>query len=135
MPQRFLSWLAITLVCYLGIGAGLHFYYSLNPTRILVAVDSSFGMKARWPKVRQTLSDLSENKRYVEYALVTDKARVHSWKTKLSLGTTLSYGPRNLDSVLNGAKYAEVDDADQRILITNSAEIDPAFSAWTVIGI
>lgn len=134
MAKPFLTWLALSIGIYAGVAGGLHAYFAGHPKRVLVAIDSSFGMKAKWPQVEQTLQEIATAPRYTQFALITEKNRVHGWQEALNLGTTLTYGPRNFARLQGNGVYEEILQADERILVTNepAAADELERSGWTV---
>ncbi len=133
--KTFIQWSAVSVVLYAVSSLGLHLYYSKNPSQVFVGVDSSFGMKAKWPMVKSHLKQISKEGVYVKYALSTDKNTVHSWADKLSLGTTLTYGPSKIDNFLSDKYSGLTSDADKLILITNSSNNTQKFQSlgWDIV--
>lgn len=131
--KAFFSWLAVTLVAFGGLGGSYHLVLNSNPHRVLVVVDSSFGMKPDWNRVPRIL-DKIDNQRYSQFALATEKGPVHGYKRRLEAGRMTPYAPRDfslLDSLDNALELA---DADEYILVTNApaGEIG-GLGGWTVV--
>jgi hypothetical protein len=131
----FAKWLLFSLLLYSSTGLGLHFYYSAYPTKTFVLLDASFGMKAKWSVARSRLDSLTNNASYHEFALATGKNRVHSWSDSLDIGTTLTYGPRKITRYLSTTDIDEIEQADQRIVITNDSKSAQQFEdkGWIAI--
>ena len=132
--KPFLLWLSITLSIFGACSAAYHLYLTQNPRKILVAVDSSFQMNAVWQRVPVTLTSIQQQ-RYAQFALVTEKARIHSWSPSLQLGTLVPYAPRDFSKLERDTEYPEMAEAFQKYLITTM--IDAAQMArlrdWRVI--
>ena len=84
--------------------------------RVFVLVDSSFPMESVWDQVGDELDEI-DDQRFSEFALATEKARVHSWSDDLRLGAVTPFAPCGFDDV---AGYTEIGEADNLILITYS---------------
>jgi len=112
---------------------GVHWYLTNNPKQVLVAVDASYSVKPFWSRVKQEIKNIDSGNRYAAFALVTAKHKVHGWQNALQLGTTLSYGPRRLEDLLLGDRYAELREADEKILITNASPAElKKFDDWVL---
>jgi hypothetical protein len=133
--KPFIIWIVITLLVFGTSSAAYHLYLEKSPRKILVAVDSSFSMKEVWNQVPQTLRTL-EGQRYVTYSLVTEKNKIHSWSPELKLGTIVPYAPRDFSKLIGNAKYPEVEEAQQKYLITDpDGAQSNNFRGWTVISL
>jgi hypothetical protein len=130
--KPFVMWLGIALASFAGLGGGYHLYLSENPHKLLVVVDASFAMQSDWSRVARNLSEL-QHRRYTTFSLFTEKGKVHGWSQRLHPGKISPYAPRDFSKLLGGASYAEMDEANERILITNapSGELD-AFDDWVI---
>lgn len=131
--KAFLSWLAIHLVLFVAFAFGVHTWLSASPTRVFIAVDSSFNMDGLWPTVMTRVDALGKKGRYKEFAVVTDKNRVHSWQGQPKLVSTRAYGPRQLDALADVARFPELNDADIKIVVTNEKTIPASLSDWKVV--
>jgi len=134
VKKPFVIWLLLLVLTYGGLGAATHIYFSLNPQRLFVGLDASFGMRAKWPEVITVMSSIEKNYRYAEFALATGKNRVHGWQPNLRLGTTLTYGPRDFSKFAND-DYSELQDADRTLLITNAPNLAENLSSrgWSIL--
>ncbi len=135
MLKIFLLWFLVAGTLYAAVGGGLHLYLSSEPERILVAVDSSYAMKAKWPAVVELLERLDTKNRYTHFALITEKRSVHSWQPDLSLGNTRAYGPRRLQRLMEQDVFFSQQTADERILITSQSPgtEDLRKAGWDII--
>lgn len=131
--RPFFLWLGISLAAFGSLGGGYHLYLSHNPHKLLVVVDASFPMQSVWPRVDQKLSEL-ESRRYTTFSLFTEKGKIHGWSERLHPGKISPYAPRDFSKLLGGVDHAEMDEANERVLITNAAgaELD-AFDDWTIL--
>ena len=93
--KPFLIWTVITLIVFGTLSGAYHLYLQTHPRKVLVAVDSSFPMKAAWSRVPRVLETIADQ-RYATFSLVTEKNRIHSWSAALKLGTIVPYAPRDL---------------------------------------
>jgi len=130
--KTFAIWFAATLTLFGFLSGAYHAYLSENPRRVLVVIDSSFPMRAVWRKAEAELRSLN-GRRYTEYALISEKARIHSWSEALRLGTLSPFAPRNFANLRNSARYPEMNSAMEVHFITNAAETQTSeFSEWIV---
>ena len=73
-------------------------------------------------------------RRYHEFALFTERARVHSWAVRFSPGRISPNGPRDLSSLAALEGQPELVEADEVILLSNAQPGDGAVpSGWTVL--
>lgn len=128
--KALLIWLGIAVVVFGLVVGGYHLFRENNPDQVLVVVDSSFPMRDSWNDVRAELDDI-DDRRYAEFALVTEKRRVHGWQSTLDLGDIDAFAPRDF-SDLNAATYPEIDEADEVIFITNAGESETEPFGWKV---
>lgn len=117
--KPFSVWLALTLLLFGGLSGGYHVYLTKHPRRIAVAVDTSYPMRAAWGQVRTRLADLT-GARYTQFALLTEKGRVHSWSDGLEIGKLSPYAPRDFSGLTDAPTLPEIDEADERVLLTNA---------------
>ena len=124
-------WLPVFAVVFGGYAVASHLSLSDDPRRVFVIVDSSFPMEEHWSQVSGELDELG-GARYTEYALATEKNPVHSWQDRLMLGAVDPFAPCDF-SELTG--YAEVDEADEVVLITGegSCPTDALPGDWQII--
>lgn len=124
----------MTIGVFGACSGAYHLYLTQNPRKIFVAVDSSFQMNAVWQRVPETLSAI-EQQRYAQFALATEKTRIHGWSPRLQLGTIVPYAPRDLSKLEGGAGYPEMADAAQKFLITTmlDAAQTEKFHDWHTI--
>ena len=131
--KPFITWLIIAGVVFGGMSGAYHLYLSSNPRLVLVAVDSSFSMKSAWPRVDDKLEGLT-GQRYTNFSLVTEKNKIHGWSESLSLGKVVPYAPRDFAKLADSSAYSELDEADEKYLITNSEGAkESSLTGWTVI--
>lgn len=131
--KPFALWLCLALSGFGALGGGYHLYLSEHPRRILVAVDASYPMQSVWPEVREALLAV-EQRPYATFSLYTEKGKVHGWADRLSAGKIQPYAPRNLGALPVGAGAPELEEAGERVLITNApaAELGD-FAGWTIV--
>ena len=132
--KRFVDCLILTCVILGACGSSYHLYLTINPRIILVAVDSSFQMKAVWPRIPDTLR-LIEQQRYATFALITEKNRIHSWSPSLSLGVMIPYAPRDFSRLASAAAYPEIREASRKYVITTllEASAQAQLRGWEII--
>ena len=118
--KQFLVWCAAFLGLYGVLSSAYHLHLTRHPRRVLVAVDTSFPMQAVWSQVPDTLAAL-QAQRYTLFSLITDKARIHPWQSRLELGHLQPYAPRALAQMLDPHRYPEMAAADQIYVVTNAA--------------
>jgi hypothetical protein len=118
--KQFLLWWVVFLGLYGVLSSTYHLYLTRHPRRVLVAVDTSFPMQAVWSQVPDTLAAL-QGQRYTLFGLITDKARIHTWQSRLELGYLQPYAPRALAQMLDSHRYPEMAVADQIYVLTNAA--------------
>ncbi len=128
-------WLGIVVVVIGTFSVGYHFWRDSNPDRVLVVVDSSFSMEEVWRQVPAELDDI-DDRRYAEFALVTEKEAIHSWSDTLDLGDVTPYAPRSFTAFTEGDPYPEFEEASEVILMTNAdpAEVED-IADWKVVHI
>lgn len=127
-------WLSLTVIVFGACSGAYHLYLTQNPRKIFVAVDSSFQMNAVWQRVPATLTTIQQQ-RYAQFALVTEKTRIHGWSPTLQLGTLVPYAPRNFSKLEGATEYPEMAEAAQKYLITtmlDAAQISK-FRGWRMI--
>ena len=62
-------------------------------------------------------------KRYAEFALLTDKVKVHGWQETLEAPKDLTfYGPRDLAAFGDAAKYPELAQSDSVVVVTSARD-------------
>src|SRR5215470_29316 len=83
--KQFLLWCAMFCGLYGVLSSAYHLHLTRHPRKVLVAVDTSFPMQAVWSQVPDTLAAI-QAQRYTLFSLITDKARVHPWQSRLELG-------------------------------------------------
>jgi len=117
--KQFLLWSVVFLGLYGVLSSAYHLHLTRHPRRVLVAVDTSFPMQAVWSQVPDTLTAL-EAQRYTLFSLITDKARIHPWQSRLELGHLQPYAPRALAQMLDPHRYPEIAAADRIYVVTNA---------------
>ena len=76
-------------------------------------------MESVWSQVPDTLATI-QAQRSTLFSLVTDKARIHSWQSRLELGHLQPYAPRALAQMLDSHRYPEMTVAEQIYVVTNA---------------
>ena len=117
--KQFLVWCAAFFGLYGVLSSAYHLHLARHPRKVLVAVDTSFPMQAVWSQVPDTLATIQEQ-RYTLFGLITDKARIHPWQSKLELGHLQPYAPRALAQMIDPYRYPEMAAADQIYVVTNA---------------
>ena len=133
--KPFAVWLALTLLVFGSFSGGYHVYLTKNPRKIAVAVDTSYPMRAAWGQVGKRLADLTAA-RYTQFALLTEKGRIHSWSDRLEIGKLSAYAPRDLSGLGDASTFPEVAEADERVLLTNAPpdQTDPLKrNGWRIL--
>ncbi len=131
--KAFLSWLTITLIAFGGLGGGYHLALGGDPHRVLVVVDSSFGMKPDWGRIARVL-DKIDNRRYAQFALATEKGPVHGYERRLDAGRLTPYAPRDFSRLGSLDRVPELAGAEEFILVTNApAGETGGLSGWTIV--
>ncbi len=131
--KPFIIWLAIACIVFSGMSGAYHLYLSSNPRLVLVAVDSSFSMKSAWPRVADKLEGIAE-RRYASFSLVTEKNRIHTWDDRLKLGKLVPYAPRDFSKLADSSAYPELDEAQEKYLITTrDGARESSLQDWTII--
>ena len=72
-----------------------------------------------WSQVPDTLATI-QAQRYTVFSLITDKARIHPWQSRLELGHLQPYAPRALAQMLDPHRYPEMAAADRIYVVTNA---------------
>ena len=135
--KPFAVWLALTLLVFVAFSGGYHVYLTKNPRKIAVAVDTSYPMRAAWGQVGKRLADLTAA-RYTQFALLTEKGRIHSWSDRLETGELSPYAPRDLSGLGDASAFPEIADADKRVLLTNAPpdRTDPLKrNGWDIVDV
>ncbi len=131
--RSFALWLAGTLTAFGLLGGGYHLALSEDPHRVVVVLDSSYPMEPAWRRVPQALARLSQ-RRYTQFALLTEKSRVHGWQPRLRLGRVAPYAPRDFTKLADPDSFPEIAAAAEVYLVTNAPEAETAaLGGWRVI--
>ena len=131
--KSFFVWLSITVVLFATAGASYHFYLKSSPRKILVAINSSYAMQTVWPRLPGALDALCRRP-YTEFALVTEKNRVHGWATECSFRGVTAYAQRDFSKFSRPNAFPEVEEANETYLITNAKESEiKTLSNWKII--
>ncbi len=131
--RAFLVWLVIACTGFGGLAGGYHVYLDQNPRRIAVVLDTSFPMQSVWSRVPGLLDRLG-GRPYTEYALLTDKSRVHGWSGRLSAPGMTPYAPRDFGKLATPGQYPELEEATEVVFVTNADDASTAaFGGWRVV--
>jgi len=134
--KTFLTWLAVHCVLFAIVIGGGHYWFSKSPHRVLVAVDTSFGMKDNRAAAKNIIKSLdTASGRYTEYALITPEQRLHGWQKKLDPGNVFNsesgfFGPAQFEILNDESRYPEIDESNERILVTNVASRPDGLGGW-----
>jgi hypothetical protein len=122
-------WIAVVAAVFGGFALVTNL--TRDTERVFVVVDSSFQMQPVWSDVRREL-DRIDDADYSEFALATEKDPIHSWQAELELVGVEPFAPCTFDGIDQSAEAAE---ADERILITTSANTcdTSALVGWQII--
>lgn len=121
----FITWLLIFSLIFIGLSVSYHFLLSINPTKILIEVDTSYFMSSSWQNVTERIRQFKK-KRYMKYALITDKRFIHSWSDELrynEIDNIKPYGPRELENFSNTDKYKEIKEANRILIFTDEKDL------------
>jgi hypothetical protein len=126
-------WLAIALASFGSASGAYHVYLNESPRKAVVVVDASFDMAAAKTHIDATLGGLSQS-RYTQFALFTEKARVHTWSASLDGARIRAFGPRDFAKLAAGSLGDEFSEAQEFHIITNAptAVLDTLPGSWTV---
>ncbi len=131
--KQILAWAALALASFGGLAAGYHRHLESDPRRVVVVVESSNAMRSAMGRVDAALDEIGA-RRYHEFALFTDRARVHSWAGRFSPGRISPYGPRDLSGLAALDAQPELAGADEILFLTNAEPAAGAVpSGWTVM--
>ena len=127
------GWFATAIIAFAGLGGGYHWYLGENPRRVVVVIDSSYAMQADWSSIPRHIARL-EAHRYTEFALYTEKARVHGWTDRVNYEKVSPYAPRDFTPMQSYDARYEFEEASEVILLTNATEAESApFDDWQII--
>ncbi len=117
----FIIWLTATLLLFGSISFGLHSFLEKNPRKVLIAVDTSFSMGSFELQIRETYEKIVKNRtRYAEFALITEKNKIHGWLTTLKPQKMTFYAPKDFLKLTGSNKVNEIDEATEKYLITDA---------------
>lgn len=118
--KRFIIWLVITVLVYAVLFGAAHFVFSNNPKRIVVAIDTSVGMKKSDYRIKNALKKIL-TKRYSLFTIITDKSKLTDWSKKPAVPRTFKYyGPQDLNHFVKMSGVVDFSAAQQVYFITNS---------------
>jgi len=121
----------IHVILFALVAVAGHWWFKNNPRRVLVAVDASDIAAKTWNKTEARVAALDDNPGpYTVFALVTDKGPIHGWQKTLELGTYAAFGPRKLDVLDDEKRFPMVDEATEKLLVTNADETP---SGWDIV--
>ena len=122
-------WLAGFVIAFGGLALIINAVRETE--RVFVVVDSSFPMTVVWDQVPGQLDQL-DDARFTEFALASEKRLIHTWDSRLDLAGTDPFAPCNFDEI---EAYAEVEEADELILITtiDSCDTSSLTEAWDIV--
>lgn len=111
----------------LALWAGVHWYQSANPGKVLIVVDTSYAMKTQFPEMQRWISARVASGRYQQFEVGTDKARMGNLSDLKSLDVLFRtvYGKISEDSL----RQYQSSVYDQKILLSDGS-IQPA--GWDV---
>lgn len=129
----FSAWLFGTVIAFGALAGAYHVSLGSDPHKVVVIVDSSYAMSDVWHRVEQRLQGFDE-RRYTEFALLTDKGRAHGWSTRLKLALLTPYGPRSFERLLDGQSFPELSEADEVYILTNAPANETAgLGDWEIL--
>lgn len=100
--------------------AASHFYMEQNKREVLLVVDTSYSMKAKFGQVRRWLDDFEQDARYKKIVVGTDKAFLGALADLQSREVVFrtAFGKLNADNLHN--LYVD-SEASHKYLLTDSA--------------
>jgi hypothetical protein len=131
--KPFAIWLAIVAVVFGGyalISASLQ-----ETSRVFVVVDTSVGMATYDDEIRREL-DRIDDRGDAEFALAnvsnqrSNSGLVHTWQSQLRWNGAQRFGPCSFADI---ESFAEVSEADERILVTSAACDTSSLVDWDVV--
>lgn len=133
--KAFITWLVCACIVFGGMSGGYHVYLGKNPRKILIGVDTAYPMNKDWHKVADILKSF-DNKPYTQFALITEKNRIHTWDSRLNSGKLTPYAPRDLSKLKDTDFYPEIKQAGRAVFITNAPESETKkLDKWEIINL
>lgn len=83
--MKWLKVFSVFILLHLLLWAGTHVYKSVNPTEVLVGVDTSFAMTEQFPSMQQWIANYDNEARYESLTVVTDKELIGTTRELSSL--------------------------------------------------
>ncbi len=83
--MKWLKVFSVFVLLHVVLWVCSHLYKSINPTEVLVGVDTSFAMTEHFPAMQQWISSYENNARYETITVVTDKESIGSLNELSSL--------------------------------------------------
>jgi hypothetical protein len=74
--MKWLKVFSVFIVLHVLLWAGAHTYRTLNPTVVLVGVDTSFSLKPQFPAMQAWIEAYEAEARYESISVVTDKSAI-----------------------------------------------------------
>ena len=67
---------SVFIVLHIVLWGAAHLYRSTFPTKVLIGVDTSFGLKPQFPAMQTWIEDYEASSRYETITIVTDKSEI-----------------------------------------------------------
>lgn len=126
--MKLLTVFAVFILLHALAWAGAHWYRSANPQQVLVVVDTSFAMKAKFPEMLQWIETFDSSSRYRSVTIGTDKAEIGKLaelKSKESIFRTV-FGKLQEDNL---QRYSQSQASEKYLLSDGSIQPD----GWKLI--
>ena len=122
--RRFIAWFALAVAGYGAFAAVHHGSFANSPRKVLVGIDTSSQMDGSARDLRLALERIG-GERYALFSVVVDKGRrIHSWEAAPRLDQTpVFYGDRQLEVFADASSLAEMQEADEFVLVSNAQEV------------
>ena len=127
--MRYIQIFGLLALLHLLAWAASHFYMEQNKREVLLVVDTSYSMKAKFGQVRRWLDDFEQDARYKKIVVGTDKAFLGALADLESREVVFrtAFGKLNADNLHN--LYVD-SEASHKYLLTDSAFDD---ADWEVV--
>jgi hypothetical protein len=120
MTKKFFLWILVILVVFSILTIATHFFLTINPKKIVIAIDTSLKMKDKSYDIVKKLGDILDS-RYAEFIIISDKSKILSTKEKVDVSGYLRfYGPSDIASFADLTKNPVLKNSDKIIFIVNS---------------
>jgi hypothetical protein len=126
--KAFLAWVAVFAGLAGIVSVIYHLQLSSRPLRVVIAIDTSVKMKNALEDVRAFVNRI-KGRRYTRFCLLTSATKVQDFGETVDLGPlndpVTYFGFRELDKLVDNARYPEIDSADEIFFLTNALDTGP----------